>query len=86
MKAVALSIFIAVVVVACVDCQEDELCGFLKIKCQPNQYCFKPKIPNVDLGVCFNYLGKGAVCNDDLRCDPKLECRRGITMLFRFKK
>ncbi|CAL1268994.1 unnamed protein product [Larinioides sclopetarius] len=82
----AFSSFLLVLLAAlCVQCQEEEGCGVLKIKCRKNQYCFRPKLNlDLDLGVCLPYLRKGALCNDDLRCSPELECKE-VKSIIRFK-
>ncbi|GFX57980.1 uncharacterized protein TNCV_4047391 [Trichonephila clavipes] len=69
------SILITVLLVAVVICQE-EGCGLFKKKCKENQYCYRPDLNlELDLGVCLNYMKKGAFCDERLRCEPPLECK-----------
>ncbi|GFQ81965.1 uncharacterized protein TNCT_417521 [Trichonephila clavata] len=64
-----------VLVVAYVECADEE-CGIFKRKCKENQFCYRPNVQlDIDLGVCMRYLGKGAICNERLLCDPKFECK-----------
>ncbi|GFS70684.1 uncharacterized protein NPIL_384811 [Nephila pilipes] len=76
------SIFILILVVALVTCQEEEGCGMFKRKCKENQYCYKvhPK----SLGMCFYYFKKGSLCNDRILCEPHLECKEQKGVFIRF--
>ncbi|GBN33182.1 hypothetical protein AVEN_127273-1 [Araneus ventricosus] len=85
MNAAFSSFFLVLLAALCVQCQEGEECGFAKIKCRKNQYCFRPKLKlDLDLGVCLPYLRKGALCDDNLRCSPELECRE-VNVIIKFK-
>ncbi|PRD31773.1 UNVERIFIED_CONTAM: hypothetical protein NCL1_22563 [Trichonephila clavipes] len=62
-------------VVAYVECADEE-CGVFKRKCKEDQFCFRPNVHlDIDLGVCMRYSKKGAFCNEQLLCEPQLECK-----------
>ncbi|GFQ81968.1 uncharacterized protein TNCT_417531 [Trichonephila clavata] len=81
------SVLITVLMVAIVTCQEEEEgCGLFKRKCKENQYCYRPDLNlKLDLGVCLNYMKKGAFCDERLQCEPPLECKETESSFIKFK-
>ncbi|GBN78780.1 hypothetical protein AVEN_71285-1 [Araneus ventricosus] len=73
MNATILSLFLIVLVVACVECQEGEECpGFLSGRCKKNEYCHKAFLPF--LNSCVRYRERGMRCDRVHRCRSGLEC------------
>ncbi|GFT82397.1 hypothetical protein NPIL_239541 [Nephila pilipes] len=76
MNASTLVIFIAGLVIVCVQSQDANRCGVLGRRCRNGQYCYRPNESLQFLEFCRSYRRRGALCDDvRRRCRPELECR-----------
>ncbi|XP_055943131.1 uncharacterized protein LOC129972857 [Argiope bruennichi] len=77
MNRIILSAFLAMLIVACVEGQqqEGEECGTMyRRRCRANQYCYRPNFMPLDISYCLTYRGRGMPCDEMFRCQPGLEC------------
>ncbi|GBM28247.1 hypothetical protein AVEN_264182-1 [Araneus ventricosus] len=78
MNPTLLPVFLVVLVVACVECQQqegEECGGMFPRRCKANEYCYRPNFIPLDLSSCLPYRGKGMPCDQIFLCQPGLECK-----------
>ncbi|GBN65771.1 hypothetical protein AVEN_53938-1 [Araneus ventricosus] len=59
-----LSVVLALLVVACVECQQqegEECGGIFPRRCKANEHCYKPNFIPLDWSYCLPYRGKGKI-------------------------
>ncbi|CAL1268985.1 unnamed protein product [Larinioides sclopetarius] len=83
MNSVILSVFVGILLVACVQSQSNTECN---LKCRNNEYCYRREFARFAVECCRRYQRKGAICDDGrLRCNPEQECKpRRQFSIFRF--
>ncbi|KAF8774267.1 uncharacterized protein LOC129984813 [Argiope bruennichi] len=73
MNAVILSAFVGILLVVCVQSQNNNGCN---LSCENNEYCNRRVIGKMAFERCMRYRRKGALCNDDFwKCNPEQDCK-----------